>query len=355
VTEPGVPVDEMSSDGLPLNWGPAPEEEPDLEALLSGDAGYVPEALRPLAGVLAALRAVPAPEEHDGETAARAAFLRFLPPVEDDPVPAAGRADDVRALPPPPPPPPPPLTADGRPPRNRHRHRRRSPGRGRRTAIALLGSAAAVVVGFAALAGAFSGHGGQAGQPGRSLGATTTAQPGGGTKSSVLEGQATAEPTARPAPTTPRSGPQATGPAAASGRQELCQKYYMFLAHPGPAEIRAVKQLIALVGLPVNVPVYCAVSVPVGREPQIPGPQIPGPFATAAGGQSGRPGASVQGGTGGQPGLPRAAVPGATGSQPGAPGASRPGDTGSQRGVPGNPGTAGNSAPGGVRGARTAR
>jgi hypothetical protein len=341
VTEPGVPVDEMSSDGLPLNWGPAPEEEPDLEALLSGDAGYVPEALRPLAGVLAALRAVPGPEELDGETAARAAFLRFLPPVEDDPVPAAGRADDVRALLPPllSPSPPPPLTADGRPRRNRHRHRRRSPGRGRRTAIALLGSAAAVVVGFAALAGAFSGHGGQAGPPGRSLGATATAQPGGGTKSSVLEGHATAEPTARPAPTTPRTGPQATGPAAASGRQELCQKYYMFLAHPGPAEIRAVKQLIALVGLPVNVPVYCAVSVPVGREPQIPGPQIPGPFATAAGGQSGLPGASR---------------PGGTGSQPGAPGASRPGDTGSERGVPGNPGTAGSSAPG-VRGARTVR
>lgn len=295
----------MSTDGLSLNWGLAPEEEPDLDALLSGDAGCVPEALRPLARVLAALRAVPSSAELDGETAARAAFLRFLPPVEDGPVLAAGRADDVRALLPPP------RTADGRARRYRHRHRRRSPGRGRRTAIALLGSAAAVVVGFAALAGAFSGHGGQTGQPGRNLGVTATAQPGGGsTKSSVLEGQATAEPTARPAPTPTRTGQQATGPAAASGRQELCQKYFEFLAHPGPAEIRAVRQLIALVGMPVNLPVYCSASVPLGREPQIPGPQIPGPRF---------------------PG-PRFPGPGGTGSQPGA---------------PGNPGERGNSASGG--------
>jgi hypothetical protein len=325
VTEPGVPDDEMSTDGLSLNWGPAPEEEPDLDALLSGDAGYVPEALRPLAGVLAALRAVPAPAELDGETAARTAFLRFLPPVEAGLVPAAGRPDDGRALLPPP------RTADGRVRRDRHRHRRRSPGRGRRTAIALLGSAAAVVVGFAALAGAFSGHGGQAGRPGRNLSVTATAQPGGGTtKSSVLEGHATAEPTATPTPA--RTGPQATGPAAASGRQELCQKYFAFLAHPGPAEIRAVRQLIALVGQPVNLPDYCSVPVPLGREPQIFGPQIPGPFATGAGGQ---------------PGLPAASLPGGAGGGPGAPGASGPGATGSQPGAPGNTGERGNSASGG--------
>jgi hypothetical protein len=332
VTEPGVPDDEMSTDGLSLNWGPAPEEEPDLDALLSGDAGYVPEALRPLAGVLAALRAVPAPAELDGETAARTAFLRFLPPVVDGLVAAAGRPDDGRALLPPP------RTADGRVRRDRrHRHRRRSPGRGRRTAIALLGSAAAVVVGFAALAGAFSGHGGQGGRPGRNLSVTATAQPGGGTtKSSVLEGHATAEPTARPAPTPARTG-QATGPAAASGRQELCQKYFEFLAHPEPAEIRAVRQLIALVGVPVNLPLYCSVPVPLGRESQIPGPQIsgpqfPGPFATAAGGQ---------------PGLPAASLPGGAGGGSGGPGASGPGGTGSQPGAPGNPGEPGNSASGG--------
>jgi hypothetical protein len=331
----------MSSDDLSLNWDPAPEEELDLDALLSGDAGRVPGALWPLARVLAALDAAPASAELDGEASARAAFLRYLPPDEHGLVPAVGLADDVRALLPPP------GTADGRP--RPYRRRRRLPARGHRKAIALLGSAAAVVVGFAAFAGAFSGHGGQTGQPGRYLSATATAELGGSTKSPVLEGRATAEPTVRPKPTpTPSgTGQQATGPAATSATsatQELCREYLLFLGHPGPAEIRIVRQLIALAGTAVNVPVYC--SAPFGREPQIPPP------SAAGGGPPGPPPPSGPHDSGSRPDAPAASGPVDTGSQPSAPGNSAPGNS-----APGNS-APGNSAPGGhpqVRAARTAR
>jgi hypothetical protein len=69
----------MPDSQLPIQ-GLASQPERDLDALLSGEAGYPTVVLGPVAGVLAALRAAPAPDELDGEAAARAAFRLFMLP-----------------------------------------------------------------------------------------------------------------------------------------------------------------------------------------------------------------------------------------------------------------------------------
>ena len=59
---------------LPPGWGFAPFDERDLDAVLSGKTADVPVALRPVADVLASLRAGPAPAELYGEANAIAEF-----------------------------------------------------------------------------------------------------------------------------------------------------------------------------------------------------------------------------------------------------------------------------------------
>jgi hypothetical protein len=59
---------------LPPGWGFAPFDERDLDAVLSGKTTDVPVALRPVADVLASLRAGPVPAELYGEANAMAEF-----------------------------------------------------------------------------------------------------------------------------------------------------------------------------------------------------------------------------------------------------------------------------------------
>ena len=58
----------------PPSWGPAPFDERDLDAVLSGEMADIPVVLRPVVDTLAALRAAPAPAELSGEATIMAEF-----------------------------------------------------------------------------------------------------------------------------------------------------------------------------------------------------------------------------------------------------------------------------------------
>jgi hypothetical protein len=64
----------MPDSPLPPFWDPAPFEERDLDAVLSGETADIPDALRPVADTLAALRAAGAPAEFSGEATIMAEF-----------------------------------------------------------------------------------------------------------------------------------------------------------------------------------------------------------------------------------------------------------------------------------------
>jgi hypothetical protein len=249
-----VPHDEMPDSLLPIQ-GPAPQRERDLDALLSGKAGYPTVMLGPVAGVLAALRAAPGPGELDGEAAARAAFRLFLPaeaaapgaapgpaPLHQRAAAAQGGPDGqgvTAGLP---------LTVPGGP---RHRRpRRQAPRHGRWQVMAVAcGAAAVVIVGVVALAGSFSGGGGQHGRAGQPLSAApsvtdaTSIPP-----KSQVDGRASTAPTPRTAPS-----PQ---PVA------LCRQYMDFFTHREPAanwakEAAVVQQLRTLAGGLPQITGYC--------------------------------------------------------------------------------------------------
>lgn len=246
----------MPDSQLPIQ-GLASQRERDLEALLSGEAGYPAAVHGPVAGVLAALRAAPAPDEIDGEAAARAAFRFFMLPEAGPagdahpsaPLPqvsgrfhpgavaGAGRPDEPgptvvlpRAVP--------------RGPRHA-RPRRPAPWPGRWPVMAAAGgAAAAVIVGVAALAGAFSGPGGQPGPSGLRTTAQSTSASSHRATSSVL-GTATARPTPRPTPVSP---------------QTLCQQARDYVMHPPAnrsAEDAVVQQLSKLAGGQRQIIGYC--------------------------------------------------------------------------------------------------
>jgi hypothetical protein len=279
-----VPDDEMPDSQLPIQ-GPASQRERDLDVLLSGEAGYPAVVLGPVAGVLAALRAAPAPDELDGEAAARAAFRRFVLPVAgvagdargpapNPPVPAqfhqaavagAGRPDGQGAtvvLP---------RAVPGGPRHARPRHARprrpvRWPGRWQVMAAAC-GGAAAVIIGVAALAGAFSGPGGQPGRSGLRASSPSSTASSKRATSSVL-GTATA----RPTPPPPR--PSAVSPEA------LCHQFMDYFMHLEPPASRTkedtvVQQLSTLAGGRLQVIGYCARQLGMdsahGHDPGQPG------------------------------------------------------------------------------------
>ena len=128
---------------LPPGWGFAPFDERDLDAVLSGKTADVPVALRPVADVLASLRAGPVPAELYGEANAMAEFRalglgqagRPAPTMLLEALPAGSRARSGR-----------------RPARHRVRPARRHP---LRRAIlrpaALFGAVAAAVIVVAVL------------------------------------------------------------------------------------------------------------------------------------------------------------------------------------------------------------
>jgi hypothetical protein len=252
----------MPDSRLPIQ-GLASQRERDLDALLSGEAGYPAVVLGPVAGVLAALRAAPAPDELDGEAAARAAFRLFVRP-EAGPVgdahpsaplpqlPAqfhqvamagAGRPDEpgpTVVLP---------RAAPGGPRHARPRHarpRRPAPWPGRwQVMAAASGAAAAVIIGVAALAGVFSGPGGHQGPSGFHP-STQSSSASHRATSSVL-GTATARPTPRPSAVSP---------------QVLCRQAMDFMHpyQPGSqaAENAVLQQLRKLAGGEAGIIGYCA-------------------------------------------------------------------------------------------------
>lgn len=110
--------------------GTQPFDERDLDALLTGDATDLPEALHPVADVIAALRSAPSPGELRGEEAVRAEF-RMRAAFGHAPAgePAAGTA--------------------ARPAGVRGRRSGKTPGRRVLTRLALIPAAAVIVVAVA--------------------------------------------------------------------------------------------------------------------------------------------------------------------------------------------------------------
>jgi len=290
----------MPDSQLPVQ-GPASQRERDLDALLSGEAGYPAVVLGPVAGALAALRAAPTPDELYGEEAARAAFRRFMLPV-------AGVAGDADVWAPPPPVPAQfhqvAVAGAGRPdgqgatvvlpravPRGPRHARPRRPVRwtGRyRVMAAACGGAAAVIIGVAAFAGAFSGPGEQPGRSGLRPSLPSSSASSQRATTSVL-GTATARPTPRPSPVNPDA---------------LCHQFMDSFMRPEPpgnqsTEDAVVQQLSKLAGGRLQVVEYCARELgrdsAHGHDPRLPG----GAGAPAAGDQPGRGGF---GGPGARPG-----------------------------------------------------
>lgn len=265
---------------LPPGWGFAPFDERDLDAVLSGKTADVPVALRPVADVLASLRAGPVPAELYGEANAMAEFRalglgqagRPGPTMLLEALPAGSRARSGR-----------------RPARHRVRPARRHP---LRRAIlrpaALFGAVAAAVIVFAVLVtgnfvGPFRDIAHMASPSARTPSATGStghsAAPRVGTSS------AGREPTASP------SVAHLTAPAQ-SALSNSCQAFYSYSKHPEGLSYWATQlslwdQLTKLTGTDnwFKVYQYCAPyvkglfpGVPAAGQGQAPpAPVHPGP------------------------------------------------------------------------------
>jgi hypothetical protein len=249
----------MSDSQVPPLWGPAYDER-DLDALLSGQTGSTPAALRPVESTLAALRSGATGRELAREAAARAAFRAFAPagpavaPMVGGAEPAAVTAHTL-VLPP----------ADRRPPpapRRRHRHRRPAAKGTRRPGIAVTGvAAAALIVVAAAVTGALTGSIGELTSFGRqpasaSASARASAQSP-GSQGPLVTGAARV-PIPRPKATT-ASAPATPRPT--SGPGSLCLEYFEYSFHPAPGGAAAwfalEGQLSKLAGGPFEIYGYC--------------------------------------------------------------------------------------------------
>jgi hypothetical protein len=228
MTRFGVPAHDMPENLPPSGWGPASSDERDLDAVLAGHLADVPDALLPVADVLAALGAAPAPDELRGEARVMAEFRAHGPGGVASPIePAPTRP--LLALP-----------ADPSPRRRSVRHRTRRQGSrpgGRAVshwAGALTGVAAAAAI---VVAVAFTGslpapierlaHLGQA-----------TAKPSAPSASTHSVAPKT-EPTSAPAePTTPPPATHSTESAQQYARttcRDYYGDYYADFGHPASA------------------------------------------------------------------------------------------------------------------------
>ena len=151
---------------------------------------------------------------------------------------------------------------------------------------AACGAAAAVIIGVAALAGAFSGPSGQPGQSGQHQTSQASGTSSHRATSSVL-GTATAPPTPRPSATSPAT---------------LCNQYMDFLKHPGQhanrtaEEDAVVQQLTKLANGKMRIFGYCIRQLGMGEwhgyDTRFPGGEgDPGGGDPSGRGGSGEPGA----------------------------------------------------------------
>jgi hypothetical protein len=272
LTRYGVPDDEMPDSPLPPWWGPAPFDERDLDAVLSGETADVPVALRPVADALAALQAAPMPSELRGQAMIMAEF-RALAEFRAAGLGKDGRIGDTRptlvlSVP---------REGPARRRAPRHRARRRAAPVASRRAGALIGAAAtAIVLAAVVLAGNVSGpfH-----RVGSSSASTPSAARNAGENSSSpkVEGSASQEPTARPT-----AGGSPTTQQSKGSR--LCHAVYDIVKDSGSSargkqEMSSLssllRQLSKLAGGSRQLPGYCAQFLgdlfPDGTLPHIPG------------------------------------------------------------------------------------
>jgi hypothetical protein len=261
----------MPDNPLPPWWGPAPFDERDLDAVLSGETTDIPVALRPVVDTLTALQAAPMPGEFRGQAIIMAEF-RALAEFR-----AAGLAQDGRAG----------NAAQtlvlsgpqerlGRMRAPRYRGRRRTAPAANWRAGALISAAAVAAVVLAVVLtgnvpGAFQHHG----SPSASTSSTSRHAGGNSSSPKVEATSASKEPTAYPT---------AGGPATSQQQQAstLCHAVYGFINNPGPParwkqERSLWQQLTKLVDSsnPLRVADYCASYLgdlfPDGILPHIPG------------------------------------------------------------------------------------
>lgn len=259
----------MPDNPLPPWWGPAPFDERDLDAVLSGETTDIPVALRPVVDTLTALQAAPMPGEFRGQAIIMAEF-RALAEFR-----AAGLAQDGRAR----------NAAQtlvlsgpqerlGRRRAPRYRGRRRTAPAANWRAGALISAAAVAAVVLAVVLtgnvpGAFQHHG----SPSASTSSASRHAGGNSSSPKVEATSASKEPTAYPT-----AGGSAT--TQLSETSSLCHAFYGFIKHPLPSsgwkqEATRLRQLRQLAGGLRQVPTLCAQYLgdlfPDGILPHIPG------------------------------------------------------------------------------------
>jgi hypothetical protein len=251
MTRFGVPDHDMPENLPPSGWGPASSDERDLDAVLEGHLAEVPDALLPVAEVLDALCAAPAPDELWGEARVLAEFRAHGPGGVARPSgPAPTRPLSV-------------LPADPsprrRPVRRRGRRQGARPVSGWAGALTGVAAAAAIVV-----AVAFTGNlpapierlahlGHPTTSPAASSASSHSAAPKAETRSATVQ------------PTTPASATHPTESAQQYDRTTCADYYGDFLKHPVPTSRLSVEkslwqQLTELAGSksPIKVYRFCA-------------------------------------------------------------------------------------------------
>jgi hypothetical protein len=224
------------SDSASPDEGLAPEQERDLEALLSGPVGTVPGGRRQVRAALTALRAGPRPGELNGEAAAMAAFRLFVLPEGNWPprtgdetvAPSAARRRRRAARP---------LSGP--------RHRGRQGSRPGRRRPALLG-AGAVAAGLIALLFVLvlPGHQAGTGQD-AAAGPGPTPASGAAVKLPQLQGSGTREPSPSPSAARSQPGSAAVGPTSAAA---LCQQYFALPENHGKYNRAAANSILRQLG-----------------------------------------------------------------------------------------------------------
>ena len=243
----------MPDNPLPPWWGPAPFDERDLDAVLSGEMTDIPVALCPVADALAALQVAPMPTELRGQAIIIAEF-RALTEFRAAALAQDGRAGDAArtlAL----------FVPPEHPARRsapRHRGRRRTtPVANWRTSTLISATAVAAVVLAVVLTGNVPGP--FRGLVGPSAVATSASQNAGGNSSSPnVQGSATPEPTRPPSPSSSLTPQQAEAIS-------LCNVAYGFVKGPrhsvswrqDTSLIQQLLQLIDLAGGLGQVRGYC--------------------------------------------------------------------------------------------------
>lgn len=240
----------MPDSFLPPSGGPGSFDERDLDAVLSGETADISLALRPVADTLAVLRgAAPTPAELRGEAAIMAEYRAHQPGGPGRP---AGQERTLVL----------PAVPGGRPPRRaaRHRARRRGMPSVSRRAGALMGVAAAVLIGVVVVSGNLPGPIERITHLGRTPSASPSASRSSG--GNLQNTGATPTKAATTPDTTPARSqviPSSSSPSPSPG--QLCQEFYGYFTHhespsSWPAEMSLFRQLRQLAGSLDPLP-YC--------------------------------------------------------------------------------------------------